>query len=443
MKRTLGILAGVTATGLIAFAAPAAGADGQDRGDRAETAKKGKKTTLRVCRRGCEYRKIQKAVNDVKKGKNTTIKIEPGKYKEGVVVSGHKYDKLTIEGTKKNPKKVKLQGKNAKVKVPGQPKAVAQNGIEGLNVSKLKIRNLTTKNYATNGVFIHADPNNKCKGFQMKNLYAADNRSYGLFARNCSGGSITKSDASGHGDSGIYIGETPFQNKPKWTKIKDVKSYENVLGYSGTNSKYVDIVDSYWYNNGIGLAPNTLDSELFQPTANGKIRKNHIFWNNFNYFLPDSPVQTVSGGLGEIGGATIQFPTGVGVFLFGSDGWQVKNNDIFGNFMWGVTAASDPFNAKAVNQNNQITDNKMGRGGSDENRVDFWNDGSGTANCFDGNSAGSTYGIPASSSKGALYPTCPGSGTGSGTNSGNGEQFGELAGYVTSDPPCTQEDKWA
>ena len=40
-----------------------------------------------------------------------------------------------------------------------------------------------------------------------------------------------------------------------------------MLGYSGTNSKYVDITDSDFYNNGVGVVPNTLDSEPFEPTA--------------------------------------------------------------------------------------------------------------------------------------------------------------------------------
>ena len=40
-----------------------------------------------------------------------------------------------------------------------------------------------------------------------------------------------------------------------------------MLGYSGTNSAYMVIKNSNFYNNGIGLVPNTLDSEPFEPTA--------------------------------------------------------------------------------------------------------------------------------------------------------------------------------
>lgn len=406
---------------------------------------------LTVCKHGCKYRTVQKAVNDVKKGKGTTIKVKHGTYKEGVRVVGHKYDGLKFVGDQKKPEKVVMNGKNAKVIVPHQGRQLAQNAIEGLNVDGLKILGLTAKNYAANGFFIHADPGpkppeNHCVGFLMKNDIAAFNRAYGLFAKHCVGGRITHTEGYGHGDSAIYIGETPVQKKPKWTSIDHNLMYLNVLGYSGTNSKYVDIKQNDVYNNGAGVVPNTLESELFQPTATGKIRQNNIFWNNFDYFLPKSPVKTVSNGLGMIGDATIQYPTGVGVAIFGGDGWKTTDNQIFGNFKWGAAAFSDPFNAAAVNQNNEFTDNSMGRNGTDANGHDFFNDGSGKGNCFSNNSS-STFDVDpgASTPEALLYPTCPApSNSGTGTNEGDsGQVFNDLAAYVLSDPPCTQEDSWS
>src|SRR5690349_5249911 len=110
-------------------------------------AKKGNKPLV-VCKHGCKYKTIQDAVDKVKK-KNSTINVLPGKYVEGVVVSGHKYDGLTIQGmvkkTKKkgkggkkgkvtykaaNPKKVILEGKNAKT----PDGSTANSGIEGADV---------------------------------------------------------------------------------------------------------------------------------------------------------------------------------------------------------------------------------------------------------------------------------------------------------------------
>ena len=50
------------------------------------------------------------------------------------------------------------------------------------------------------------------------------------------------------------------------TTISNVTAFLNVLGYSGTNSRYVDIRDSTWFNNGSGIVPNSLnnDDETFE-----------------------------------------------------------------------------------------------------------------------------------------------------------------------------------
>jgi hypothetical protein len=438
MKLRLGMVAAALTIGLAITAAPALA----------------KKKTFTVCKHGCEFRTIHAAVKDVKKGKRSVIKVKPGTYREGVQVIGHRYDGLSIVGTSKNPKKVVLQGKNAHI--GGKHAEIAQNGIEGLNVNRLKIENMWAKNYAANGFFIHADPGKTCHGFLMKNDLASFNRSYGLFAKHCIGGRITKSQGWGHGDSAIYIGETPPQKHPKWTQIDHDKAFENVLGYSGTNSKYVNIHDSEFFNNGAGVVPNTLDSELFEPNANGKIHDNKIFWNNFNYYLPNSPVKTVSGGLGTLPPPypplEVNYPTGVGVALYGSDGWVVKDNKIFGNFMWGVASFSDPFNDKALNENNHITDNTMGRGGTDTNQFDFFNDGSGSGNCWSGNTS-TTFAVSSSAHhpQAFLYPDCPAPDpptAGTGDNQGDGAstldgQVGDLAALTVSTPPCTQQDKWA
>ena len=397
---------------------------------------KPKSKTVEVCKHGCDYRTIQDAVDHT--GKNATINVHPGKYKEGVLVSGAKHDGLTIQGTKSNAKKVILEGKNAKAP-DGQP---ANNGIEGDGVDGMRVLNLWARNYLANGIFIH-----DCNGYLMKNLRASFNRAYGLFAFDCKGGRMTKSVGYGQGDSAYYVGATPPQAKPKKTRLDHLDGHENVLGYSGTNSRYVTIEKSNFYNNGVGVVPNTLDSEPFEPSADGVIQDNNIFWNNFNYFLPNSRVKTVSSGLGEVEGiGTIQYPTGAGVVLLGSDGWKVQDNNIFGNFKWGAAIVSDPFNEgdDAIARNNQFLNNQMGKNGTDTNAVDFFNQGSGTGNCFSGN-VSSTFDPSGTATNAQLYPECPTSGVNpgqTGTSMGNVQQFGDLASYVTTDPPENQECSW-
>jgi hypothetical protein len=431
MKRFLIVACSVLAVAGLTAALPATAA-----------AKKNKKT-LTVCKFGCDQKKIQKAVDKLKGKKNATVKVKPGTYKEGVKVEGKKHNGLTIKGTKKNAKKVILEGKNAK-----NENGLAQQGVEVVDANNVTVKNMTAQNYATNGFFFH-----DCKNYTMTNLRAKFNRSYGLYAFECKGGEMSKSEAWGHGDSGYYVGASPIQDKnPKKNVLKKLEAYKNVLGFSGTNAHYVTIKDSYFYNNGAGIVPNTLDVEPYEPAGQGVIKDNYIFWNNFNYFLPNSPVGTVgTGGLGEVGGDPINYPTGVGVVLFGTDEWEVKNNEIFGNFKWGTAVFSDPFNDddNAIAMNNTLKNNKNGRGGSDTNAVDFFSDGSGSGNCYSGN-VSSTFdpsdglGPIVPTPVADLYPPCPGSpSTGTGGSDGDaGQQLGDLLGYVTSNPFETQQCSW-
>src|SRR5882757_2111039 len=378
---------------------------------------KQKTMVFEACRHGCHYRTIQKAVDAAGsyafKNPKAKVKvaIRPGKYVEGVVVDGTErkkdFDGLVIEGTKKDRKRTVLEGKNAKGEL-----GAAQNGVEAISVDGLVLKNMWARNYESNGFFIHAssEEGQHCVGYTMDNLLASGNRSYGLFAKNCYGGKMVNSAGYHQGDSAFYVGETPCDNrswtdhgpspapcqkKPKWTLLKNDRSYENVLGYSGTNSKYVRIVESAFYNNGAGIVPNTLDSEGFEPNGWNIIERNDVFWNNYNYFLSASKFHTVSPGLGKVGSSVVNYPTGVGIVVYGGAGNIVRKNNVFGNYKWGVASFSGPGESfvanvgdDAKNINNQISENSMGRDGSDPNgEFDFWNDATGGGNCWSANTA--------------------------------------------------------
>lgn len=369
------LVAGIASAALLGFAVPAMASA----------------ATYTVCKHGCKLRTIQSAVDKAKGG--DTIKVKPGVYAEGVVVEGHKYDNLKIKGVG-NRSKVILEGRRATG--PGG----TNNGIEGYQVDNLQLSNMTARNYTGNGFWIHT-----CDGFLMDNLVAAGNRSYGLFVRNCMGGTMKNSVGYNHGDSAFYVGETPEQQDPKTTVLTNLKGYQNVLGYSGTNSKYVDIKNSDFYNNGIGLVPNTLDSEDYEPTELGQIRNNRIFWNNLNYYKGCSgnqkppvcspiPPENV-GSLGSAGGVPIAYPTGIGIVMHGAGSWQITGNQIFGNNLWGVAIVSDPFNrtndgsAPAISSSNRVTQNVFGRpsngSATDQNGKDLFWDYAGHNNCFEEN----------------------------------------------------------
>src|SRR6185312_9971088 len=133
-------------------------------------AKKAAPKGLTVCKHGCVFTTIQKAVNA--SGRNATIKVKPGKYVEGVI-----------------------EGKHARG--PGGP---AQNGVDGENVNNLDLENMKAEHFEANGFFI-----NTCHGYLMKNLVAGFNHSYGLYVFKCVGGRMTQSVGYGNGDSAFYV----------------------------------------------------------------------------------------------------------------------------------------------------------------------------------------------------------------------------------------------
>jgi hypothetical protein len=408
-RRVLIVLMGT----LAALAAPALAA--------AEASPK----TLTVCKHGCVYTTIQSAVD--RSGRGATIDVKPGTYMEGVIVSGHSHDGLHIIGLGRKPAAVLLEGKNAH-----GPGGAAQNGVEGDNVDNLVLENMKAEHYAANGFFV-----NGCRGYLMKNLIAGFDRAYGLYAFKCIGGRMTQSVGYGHGDSAFYVGGTPPQKHPQTTTLDHLTAYKNVLGYSGSNSKYMVIRDSEFYDNGAGLVPNTWKPEPYEPASDGVIEHNLIYWNNFDYFRPGSPVKTTNNG---INGTSLNFPVGAGVMLFGVSRWTVKDNSIFGNFLWGGAAFSDPTNdtGKAISDDNTFVGNTMGAASHDANGTDFFNDGSGNGTCFQDNG---TVTVDTSSTDANLYPTCPNT-VGTGTVNGDSTQVLKLLAIAGSKPPDTMEKYW-
>ena len=371
-------------------------------GDVPASAMAKKKETVDVCKHGCDYRTIQDAVDDT--GKKAVINVHPGTYREGVRGLRAPARRADDPGDRsKNAKKVVLEGKQRQ----GSRRPAGQQRDRGRPRSTtLRVINLTgpATTSPTGSSFID------CDGYLMKNLRASFNRAYGLFAFNCIGGRMTKSVGWGQGDSAYYVGETPAQNKPKWTKLDHLDGHENVLGYSGTNSKYVKITKSNFYNNGVGVVPNTLDSERFEPTATGIIEKNNIFWNNFNYFLPNSRVKTVSNGLGRSRGPDDQVPDRRRASCCSEPtAGSSANNKIFGNFKVGRWAISDPFNEgdNAISRNNQFVNNADGPQRHRHERASTSSTtAAGSGNCFAGN-VSSTFDPSATPRPPSLYPTCP------------------------------------
>jgi hypothetical protein len=453
-------------------------------GAAAKPAKKTKATTFEACHAGCRYRSIQKAVDAAgsyaykNPRAKVTVAIRPGKYVEGVVLDGlerrERFDGMTIEGTKEERTRTILEGPNAKGEL-----AAAQDGIEAIGVDGLVIKNLWARNFESAGFFVHGAGGRPCVGYTMDNLLASGNHSSGLAAQGCLGGKMIDSAAYRQGAAGFAVGETPCdaaswsvlgaepcQGTPAYTLLKNDESYENTLGFAGTNSKYVRILENAFYDNGAGIVASTLESQAGAPNGWNAIERNDVFWNNLNPYLAGSGLDPGPGALGELNGQLLNYPTGVGIVLHGGDNDVVRGNHVFGNFKWGIasfsgpgeTLIADPGN-EAKNVNNEIVENVMGREGADPNgEFDIWNDDTGGGNCWGANSPNSTF-APGNGKVplGQIYATCPqgevGYAAARSFNPVPGLQVGvagpagltgpaTILGYTATNPPQNQQCSW-
>jgi plastocyanin len=359
---------------------------------------RGKPATLHVCkqrRKNC-FRKIQKAVNAARPG--DVIRIGHGVYREGVVVSGRGKRRLKLIGDRRHPGKVVLDGKGLR-----GPRA--QNGVIVNSAGSVTVAGLKGRNYKGNCFFAV-----NVTGYLLTDLIAERCGAYGVYAFNSKGGTMSDSVAYWNNDSGFYVGQTPPQSKPKRTVVKNVDAYANTLGFSGTNMRYTTITRSRWFNNGLGIVPNSLDSEKYAPPSDNVIIGNDVFWNNFNYYAgAPFKLRPEAGGLPA-------YPVGTGILLFGGQRERVEDNRVFGNWLVGIglfpqvlqsgPTKEDPQAQRGVLKDNEIVDNQMGLGGADLNGRDLLFDGSGSGNCFSGNNLRSPN-LPADNS---TFAACPFSG---------------------------------
>ena len=296
-------------------------------------------------------------------------------------------------GDPKRPGKVVIDGKGS-----------GGNGVTINGADHVTVNGFTARNYGGYGFFaVNVD------GYELTNLRAILTGIYGVYAFNSKGGEISHSSASWNNDGGFYIGQTPPQSKPERSLVTDVSSYDNVIGFSGTNMRYVTITKSKFFNNGVGIVPNALDSEKFAPPEDNVITDNDIFWNNFDYYHA-APFKRRAGATGDF-----TYPVGVGVVIFGGRRNRVENNRIYGNYLSGVLEVQQILLKQKDAQElvgNTVTNNQFGQGGADRNRRDLTYDGDGSGNCFAVNSGVATT-EPADP---AVFAPCGPDGTFSGAN---------------------------
>ena len=288
-----------------------------------------------------QFNTIQEAVDSALEG--DLVLINPGVYNESVTITT---DYLTIRGTNRNS-----------VIVDGE--FMRENGIQIYDTDGVSVENLSVRNFSLNGVYW-----NGSKGFKGSYLTVYNNGDYGVYAFDSTDGVFDNIYASGHPDSGIYIG----QCYPCNSLIYDNVVEGNALGYSGTNAGgHLYLYRNIWRDNMSGIVPNTLDSELNPPGRETTIISNLVVDNN-NYDAPTNRFGLVARGMG--------------IVVPGRVGDIIEKNIVINHDKYGIVA-SPMLDAKLYfSQHVQVKNNVvLDSGYTDLALAGPW----GPGNCYEGN----------------------------------------------------------
>ena len=325
-----------------------------------------------------QYPTIQAAVDAAHPG--DLVLIAPGEYRESVSVDT---DRVVIRGTDRNT--VVLDGGDS-----------LSNGI-AVTADGVAVENLTTRRYQQNGVLFNGSAAASSagsspsvsygataaalEGYRVSYVTAYDNGLYGIYAFASRGGLIEHTYASGHPDSGIYVG----QCKPCDVVVRDVTAEYNAIGYFGTNaSGGVYVVESTFAHNRLGITPNSQKMELLAPQVETVVAGNLVIDNDD----PDTP-EIVNGFFGG------------GIAIGGGTANTVVKNRVSGHSGYGIGVVTlGTFNPERnVVQDNVVSDNGVDLAYLPDSSVRTT-----LANCFTGNTFGSS--VPADIEQ--VMP-CPGS----------------------------------
>lgn len=295
-----------------------------------------------------DYPTIQEGVDAASPG--DLISILNGVYHENVTV---RTPSLTIRGEDRN--ETILDGEFE-----------LSNGFHVV-ADAVAIENITARNYEVNGFYWTG-----VTGYRGSYLTAHNMGDYGVYAFDSVDGRFDHLFTSGNRDSGIYIG----QCYPCNATVEDSTSIENGLAYSGTNAGgELYLINNYFADNMGGVAPNSLDSELYPPHREVYIGGNLVIDNN----NADAPTK----GLARLA-------WGQGIVLAGGEGDVVEKNLVVNHDRLGIVTNVLPDKNIWWASDNVVHDNTIaGTGAADMGLVGPLSRG----NCFEGNLA-STWNTP-------------------------------------------------
>ena len=284
------------------------------------------------------------------------------------------------------------------------------------------IRNLTTEQASFNGVDVV-----ETNGFLIRAVTSRFNQNYGVLTFTSDNGLYDNVEAYGNGDSGIYPGSGPEGRCQRYgIEIKNVRSYGNVLGLSGTAGNGTWTHDSSFNDNAAGMINDSfVPGHPGMPQDCSKWTNNKIDDNNKNPFVPERQEYCAETPFKdrprELLCPQFQVPVGTGIGGYGINQTIVENNQIYDNWRQGiglfwvpavVRGEDDPAKQSDTSNGNRFANNTFGVGPggvSRPNGIDVYWDEQGIGNCWEGNVSGPSRHAITSDPK--TLPTCASGGS--------------------------------
>lgn len=245
---------------------------------------------------------IQAAVDAV--GAGGMVLIAPGVYRDSVVVTAPGVRLRGLDGG---------SGAGVVIENPGG----ADNGIHvTAGARDFVLENVTVRGFDENGVLLEG-----VDGFRLARVRTENDGDYGLFPVFSTRGVIEGCTATGHRDTGIYVGQSSD------VEIRTSAAWANVVGFEIENSTHVSLTHSRSFGNTVGILVSLLPGLPVMTSGDILVAHNQVTSNNLPNFGNPADIVAV-------------LPGGSGIIVEGPDSVTVSHNTVTGNGSTGIALVS-------------------------------------------------------------------------------------------------------